>query len=155
MPQKMLTEADVYQYLADNHTGRLATCDAEGQPYIVPLNYIYFNNCIYFHCAHEGKKLDNIKANPKVCFEVSQTDKTYFGDKACQCSTRYTSVIAAGTAQIVSETEEKVAVLNTITMKFANGRPYSVIDATLAATCTVVRIEIETVSGKKNVDPEH
>lgn len=153
MPAKLLTDAEARQYLADNDTGRMATCNLEGQPYIVPLNYIFYKESIYFHCAHEGQKLDNLKANAQVCFEVSHTDKLYFADKACNCGTRYTSVLAFGTARIVTEEAEKVDVLNALTTQFAKGRPYPHIDGKMAATCSVVRIDIDRFSGKKNVDP--
>lgn len=154
MPAKQLTDTEARQYLADNDTGRLATCSPDGHPYIVPINYIFHKESIYFHCAHEGKKLDNLKATPQVCFEVSHTDKLYFADKPCNCGTRYTSVLAFGTANIVADEAEKIDVLNTLTARFAKGRPYSYIDGKLAACCSVVRIKISELSGKKNVDPD-
>ena len=39
-------------------------------PYIVPMDFGYKGNCLYFHCASEGKKLDMIRQNSKVCFEI-------------------------------------------------------------------------------------
>ena len=108
---------------------------------------------MYFHCAHEGKKLDNLNTNPKVCFEVSQTDKSVFGDKPCNCGTRYTSVLVFGRASIVQDAGEKVAVLTALTAKFAMGRPFLAINETMASSCTVVCIEISEIFGKKNVDP--
>lgn len=153
MPAKLLTETEARQYLADNDTGRMATCSPDGQPYIVPLNYIFYKDSVYFHCAHEGMKLDNLKTNSRVCFEVSHTDKLYFADKPCNCGTRYTSVLVFGTACIVDDEAEKIDVLNTLTARFAKGRPYPHIDGKLAASCSVVRISIDRLSGKKNVDP--
>lgn len=51
--------------------GVLSTVDSNGQPYGVPLNYVYKDSAIYFHCAVEGQKLDNIAKNPKVSFCVT------------------------------------------------------------------------------------
>ncbi|MCX7780983.1 MAG: pyridoxamine 5'-phosphate oxidase family protein [Negativicutes bacterium] len=154
MPKKAMTEAEALHFLTGNNTGHLATVDADGTPYIVPLNYIFYNGGIYFHCAHNGKKLDNIKRHDKVCFEVSRTDKTYLGDKPCNCATRYTSIIAQGRAQVVEDKEEKIKALNALTENFATGRLHGQVDETMAATCTVVRIEIASLTGKRNVDPD-
>ncbi len=107
MPQKWFTDNEALDYLARQTDGRLATCDAEGQPYITPLNYVVHDGKVYIHCAHEGKKLTNIANNPKVCFEVSHTDKSIFGATACQCSTRYTSVLVFGVATVVENIQEK------------------------------------------------
>jgi uncharacterized protein len=56
--------------LGVTHIGRLATMDSEGYPYITPVNFVYHEGCVYFHCAPEGEKLDNLIRNPRVCFEV-------------------------------------------------------------------------------------
>ena len=48
----------------------LSTIGDDGYPYGVPLNYTYFDNCICFHCAQEGHKIENINFNNKVSFRV-------------------------------------------------------------------------------------
>lgn len=154
MPAKWLTESEAFQYLAARTEGRLATSDADGQPYIVPLNYIFYRGNIYFHCATKGRKLDNITVNDRVCFEVSQTDKTVFSEKPCGCATRYTSVVVFGKARVVTDDEEKVAALNALADRFAAGRPYTPVDAAMAKSCAVVAVSITAISGKRNVDPE-
>lgn len=153
MPACLLTDNEARQYIADNDTGHLATCGADGQPYVVPLNYIFLNESIYFHCAHEGKKLDNLKTNDKVCFEISHTDKIYLGNTPCKCGTRYTSVLVFGKACIIEDVTEKILVLNELTKKITKGRQYASIDQTMAGSCTVVGIKIDGISGKRNVDP--
>ncbi len=50
--------------------GVLSTVDSDGQPYGIPLSYVYKDDCIYFHCARVGYKLENIKDNPRVSFCV-------------------------------------------------------------------------------------
>ena len=153
MPQKWFMDNEALDYLARQKDGRLATCDAEGQPYITPLNYVVHDGKIYIHCAHEGKKLTNIANNPKVCFEVSHTDKSIFGATACQCSTRYTSVLVFGVATVVENVQEKVAVLNALARCFASGQSFEAINSQAAGSCTVVAIRIDSISGKRNVDP--
>jgi nitroimidazol reductase NimA-like FMN-containing flavoprotein (pyridoxamine 5'-phosphate oxidase superfamily) len=154
MPKKWLSESEAFAYLAGRTEGRLATCDAAGQPYITPLNYVFHRGNIYLHCAPKGHKLDNIAANSRVCFEVSQADKLVFTDKACNCSTRYTSVIVFGKARIVDDAAEKVDALNTLTARFAAGRPFAAADASMVNGCTVVAVSVDKITGKRNVDPD-
>ncbi|MBA7530072.1 hypothetical protein ES705_22275 [subsurface metagenome] len=74
---------------------RLALADRD-EPYIVPINFgIEFTDPLnlYFHCAREGRKLDIIERNHKVCFEVEVDAKLHPGSKACGWSMRYRSVI--------------------------------------------------------------
>ena len=63
MAQEVLTREETIDLLTQETIGHLATFDATGYPYIVPLNYVYYQGKIYFHCAHEGRKLDNLTAN--------------------------------------------------------------------------------------------
>ncbi len=153
MPKKWLSESEAFAYLAARTEGRLATCGADGQPYITPLNYVFHRGNIYFHCAPKGHKLDNIAADSRVCFEVSQSDNLVFSEKVCGCSTRYTSVLVFGKARIVNDADEKIDVLNTLTARFAAGRPFGAVDAAMAESCVVVAVSIDKISGKRNVDP--
>ena len=154
MPKKWLTEAEAREYLAANNEGRLATTGSDGQPYITPLNYIFYEGSIFFHCALKGRKLDNIKENDRVCFEVSRTEKNVFAAETCKCSTRYISVLAFGRARLIDTAADKVRILNAISDKFAAGRPYQPVTAAGAGGCIVVEIVVEEISGKRNVDPQ-
>ena len=61
---------EINRILSAATIGRMATLGADGYPYITPVNYVYTNACIYFHCALKGEKLDNIAREDRVCFEV-------------------------------------------------------------------------------------
>lgn len=154
MPQKQLSDNEAIAFLIGERIGHLATCTAVGTPYITPLNYMYHQGKIYFHCANEGLKLDNIMISNQVCFEVSRVDKSIFGDLACQYSTRYTSVLLFGCAHIVADSSRKTELLNLFTEKFAEGRPFPPITAEAASCVTMVEIVIERMHGKSNVDAE-
>ena len=153
MPQKYLSRQQSFDYLQQGNIGRLATCNLEGQPYITPLHYIYYNEKLYFHCANEGQKLINIAANRKICFEVSHAEKTIFGTKACSCATRYTSVLVFGTAGIVSDNAEKATVLNQLVAHISGDSAYANVTEELAAACSVIAVDIVSISGKENIDP--
>ena len=103
----------------------------------------------------EGRKLDNIAVNSRVCFEVSATAKlTVTNERPCNCSTRYTSVLVFGVARAVSDEAEKTAVLNLLVERYAAGKPFEPVEEKHAANCRVVEIAVEQISGKTNVDPE-
>jgi uncharacterized protein len=98
------------QLLTEGEYGFLATVGTDGQAYGVPLNYVYKNNYLYFHCALEGHKLDNIKANNKVSFCVVGRTKVL----ADQFSTEYESAMAFGTASVVQGNERHEALLSIV-----------------------------------------
>jgi hypothetical protein len=150
-----MSEEDARRFLADKTEGRLATCSKAGQPYITPLNYVYFEGKLYFHCKLAGRKLDNIAENNRVCFEASEVAKITISDgRPCACATRYSSVLAFGTARIISGNAEKTALLNVLVGRYAAGMPFQPVEEKDAASCAVVEIHIEEISGKMNVDPE-
>jgi nitroimidazol reductase NimA-like FMN-containing flavoprotein (pyridoxamine 5'-phosphate oxidase superfamily) len=155
MPILWMTESDACEFLATQAEGRLATCDASGQPFITPINYFYREGKIYFHSKLTGRKLDNIAENNRVCLEVSKVEKlTVTNDRPCACSTRYTSVLAFGVARVIPDGAEKTALLNLLVARYAAGKPFQPVEDCHAAECAVVEIRIDEISGKRNVDPE-
>lgn len=99
--------AEAQELLRRGEYGYLATVDAEGQPYGIPLSYAYQNDSIYFHCAVSGHKLDNLAQNPKVSFCVVGMTKVL----PAQFATAYESVVAFGQASEVKGDERYQALL--------------------------------------------
>ena len=85
---------------------RLAMVDG-GRPYIVPVNYGYREGCLYIHSAPEGTKIDLLRQNPEISFEVEDKIEITKGDRACDWSTRYRSVIGYGKVEILSDESSK------------------------------------------------
>jgi len=155
MPIRWMSNEDARAFLAEQTEGRLATCDSAGQPFITPVNHLYREGNIYFHSKLSGRKLENIAENSRVCFEVSTVEKIIPSlDRPCGCSTRYTSVLAFGLARVLSDSAEKAALLNLLVERYAEGMPYKLVTGKDAAGVAVVEIAVETISGKRNVDPE-
>jgi len=117
-------------------------------PYVVPLNYVYHNGAIYFHCADEGRKIDMLKANPQVCFEVDEDYGIVRSNKPSPHSTHYASVIVFGRAQIVDDLQRKFDALQALLDKYAPGRHYRQMRLNEAKTATVVEIIIDGMTGK-------
>ena len=78
-PNRLTSREDALNILEQGSYGILSTVSIDGQPYGVPVNYVYLKeeNCIFFHCAMIGKKIDNMTANNKVSFTVVLMKRLY------------------------------------------------------------------------------
>jgi nitroimidazol reductase NimA-like FMN-containing flavoprotein (pyridoxamine 5'-phosphate oxidase superfamily) len=85
---------------------RMAMMDGD-LPYIIPFNYGYKEGCLYIHSAPDGKKIDLLRKNKRVCFEVEDTIEITKGELACDWSTRYRSVVGYGNVEILSDEDSK------------------------------------------------
>ncbi|MBN1991283.1 MAG: pyridoxamine 5'-phosphate oxidase family protein [Anaerolineae bacterium] len=117
-------------------------------PYVVPLNYVYHHNAIYFHCANQGRKLEMLKLNPQVCFEVDEQYGIVRSNKPASHGTHYASVIVFGQAQILEDLQQKFEILQVLLDKYAPGRHYRPLRRPEAQEVTVVEIAIEAITGK-------
>ncbi len=117
------------------------------EPYVVPVNFGYEQNALYFHSALEGRKVALIKKSNKVCFEID-TDVEIGKTDSSNCSVRYKSVIGTGRAYILENNEEKARGLKSIMRQCAGGE-YSFSEEKLD-TVLVIRIDIESITGKQS-----
>jgi nitroimidazol reductase NimA-like FMN-containing flavoprotein (pyridoxamine 5'-phosphate oxidase superfamily) len=137
---------EAIRFLAGCEYGVLSTVDNDGQPYGVPLNYAYKDNCIYFHCSLTGHKIDNIDNNPKVSFCAVGDTKVL----PSEFSTEYVSAVVFGVASEVQGTERYNAIV-LLLEKYSpdfmeDGRKYI---EKLDKVTKVIKIEIQHISGKK------
>ncbi len=112
------------------------------EPYVVPMNYGYVLEdgklTIYLHGANRGRKLDLIRANPKVFFEMDCDIVPFEGNIACEYGITYASVMGRGIAEIVEDTEEKKFALSTL-MKTQTGKDFEFEDK-MTKIVTVIKI---------------
>ena len=142
---RAVEEEDALDILKQGEYGVLSTVGPDNQPYGVPVNYCVIDDSIYFHCAIEGRKIDNFTHNPKVSFCVIGNTcvlPSKFG-------TEYESTIVFGLLSEVFNNEKQKA-LEGILHKYSSnyfeeGLKY--IDA-LKEKTRVFRIAIETITGK-------
>ena len=118
----------------------------DGEPYVVPVSFGYDGQCLYFHGAAEGKKMDMLRRNPRVCFEFDIVKQLVEADKACDWGMKYQSVIGFGTAEILENPQEKAAALAVI-MRQYSPREFSFPPQAVDRVC-VVKITIESLTGK-------
>jgi len=130
---------------------RLAMC-RDNQPYLLPLNYGYHQGSIYLHTGRQGLKLDFLRANPRVCFEVSVDVEMVPGPEACAWNCHYLCVLGFGRAVEVTDEAERRLGLMAVTAQYAGPGPHALKEESLARAW-VLRIDIDQLSGKRNPPP--
>lgn len=120
------------------------------EPYVVPMNYGYtFTDgklTVYLHGALKGRKLDVMRANPKVFFEAECDLQAFDGDVACRYGLAYSSIMGKGIAEIVEDVEEKKHGLSVL-MKTQTGKDFTFNDK-LVSVVSVIRIDVSHYTAK-------
>ena len=148
-PKMQITERSALEdILRRGKVLRLAMC-REGRPYLVPLNYGYAGGRIYLHTGHQGLKMDFLRANPRVCFEVSVDVELIPAELACKWSCHYRSIVGHGLASVVQDPDERRLGLLAVTAQYAGDGPHQLAPEAMARAC-VLRIDIEEMTGKQN-----
>ena len=143
-------KTEIEAILREAKVGRLGT-SRDNTPYVVPVSYVYHDDKIIIHGAKQGKKMEDIAANPKVCFQVDISEIIPSNDP-CNYSYRYRSAIANGTAKILEDPKEKLEGLRLLTEKYAPGKGPELTEEHLKKNrnLNVVEITIHEITGKKS-----
>ena len=148
--------AEIQQILDTSKVLRLGLA-VNNEPYIVPMNYGYIMNgeklTLYLHSAMRGKKIDMLRANPRVFFEMDCDLTPFEGTKPCTYGLSYSSVMGRGEAAIVEDVEEKMEAM-TILMKTQTGKDFS-FDEKLVGMVAVIRIDVDRYTAKHRPIPEN
>ena len=128
----------------------------DNEPYVVPMNYGYTKEngklVMYLHSAVRGKKLDMIRINPKVFFEIDCDLVPFESELPCQYGLSYSSVMGKGIARIVDDVEEKKKAMSVL-MKTQTGKDFTFEDR-LVSIVAVIRIDVEAYTAKHRPIPE-
>jgi nitroimidazol reductase NimA-like FMN-containing flavoprotein (pyridoxamine 5'-phosphate oxidase superfamily) len=151
MLKNSLKPEEITELLESRKVGHLATLGEDG-PYAVPINYILMDGKVYLHGRKAGgQKLDNIRANPRICFEVFNEVSYKTGPTACGTGTLYQSAIGRGTAKILPDGDPLIgAALLKFAEKFATHIKDPVIDPAKLAITAVIELTIDRWTGKYN-----
>ena len=148
----------IIEFLSSQQTGRISSIDENGYPQTIPMNFVFINDVVYMHSHIKGEKLENIKRNQKVGFEVDKSLEflpSYFSDPtdASLADTLYISVIIKGNASIVLDREEKTIALNGLMKKYQPEGGYEPIKPEMDVLDEVVVIKIvpESLRGKYKI----
>ena len=155
--ERQITDPQQIQHILDTaKVLHLGLC-ADNEPYVVPMNYGYTLESeklvLYLHSAVQGKKLDMIRANPKVFFELECDLRPFEGRLPCQYGCSYSSVMGRGEARLVGDVEEKKKAMS-ILMKTQTGKDFSFEDP-LVSIVTVIRIDVAEYTAKHRPIPEN
>ncbi len=118
-------------------------------PYVVPVCFGYKDGCIYIHSAGQGRKIEIIRKNNKVCFEVDVDVEPVPGEKACKWTVKYISVIGFGRASLIDGHQEKIDALDII-MGHYSGRDSHDYEPHALDLTAVIKIEIQSMTGKRS-----
>lgn len=140
---------EIEALLAKALAGRLGTCKRD-EPYVVPVCFLHSEDKIYFHSRLQGKKLENMKANPRVCFQVDEYHLVP-SQRPCDFNMHYRSVIIFGRVRFLKDIKEKLEALNAMLDKYDISHSAEPIDEGVVDRVAVGEIAIEEMSGKKNI----
>ncbi|MCF0120301.1 MAG: pyridoxamine 5'-phosphate oxidase family protein [Oscillospiraceae bacterium] len=149
--KQQLSDSETLEILSRGISGVLAVSGDDGYPYTVPLNYVYFNGKIYFHCAKVGHKIDAIVRSDKVSFCVIDR-QDILSEKF---ATLYKSVVAFGRARIIDDADEKRASMDALAEHVT---PMESIEHRNSAIThefdrlNMIGIEIDHITGKQALD---
>lgn len=172
------SRTNLIEFLNAQPVGRIASIDERGYPQIIPMNFVYVESrttitevfpngediphtdfgTIYMHSHPSGEKIENVKRNSKVGFEVDLPvcflPSYYFHPTdASQADTLYISVVIKGNASIVIDLKEKTLALNALMNKYQKEGGYQPVstDMPTVREVTVIRVVPIRMSGKYKI----
>jgi len=145
---RLVTEENAREIIENSDYGMLCTASLSGEPYAVAVSHVLHENSIYFHCAQEGRKIENIRENPQVCISfVKKADVVQE-----HYTVKYQSAVAEGIVTLIEDEAEKLFALKLICQRYSpdmleNHLEY--IQPRIKHTA-IGRIDLTSLSGKAN-----
>lgn len=133
----VLKDTEALEVIKAGKIGRLGCID-QNEPYVVPINYVLDEGSIYSHSL-PGRKIDAMRAHPRVCLQVDQIDD--------EC--RWRSAIAFGNFEEVHLPNQRRAVLTKLLSRFPKLTPVEsmIVQDAAAPDSIVFRIVVDQVTG--------
>ena len=149
MEKNRMSREEAEELLARNDEGVLSTNGGDDYPYGTPVNYIFFGGSLYFHGRNAGEKVENIARDPRVCLTVMESGGYEItGDKACNATTVYESVIVRGRAVPIESEEEKARILRALAEKLVPEKRGAEMPMASVSRTLVYRIDADSITGK-------
>ncbi len=154
--REIISLEQLREILAESIVCRVAFCQ-DNRPYLVPLNFGYHMEengalTLYFHGANAGTKLELLKGNPQVAFEMERYAKIVPHQMACHFSCQFQSIVGTGLASLLEDFEEKKQALNLIMEHYTGQKEFSYPDQ-MVENLAVIQIKVESYTGKQNPIP--
>ena len=152
----LVTDPEQIRHILDSGKVLHLGLSVNDEPYVVPMNYGYTMEdgklVIYLHSAVKGKKLEMIRTNPRVCFNIDCDRMPFEGRVPCQYGMVYSSILGRGTAALVEDPEDKMEAMS-ILMKTQTGKDFT-FNERLVSIVTVIRIDVTEYTAKHRPLPE-
>lgn len=134
---RMLTEAEARNLIVSGKIGRLGCVD-NGEPYVVPVNYVFEDGSIYSHSL-PGRKIDAMRAHPRACLQVDEIENDW----------KWRSVIAYGNFEEIRVPSDRRSVLSKLLARFPLLTPVESLMAQDAGApdSVVFRIVVDRITG--------
>jgi nitroimidazol reductase NimA-like FMN-containing flavoprotein (pyridoxamine 5'-phosphate oxidase superfamily) len=146
---KLITDTKIIEKILNESSICRIGFSVKGEAHIVPVNYGYKDNKIYIHSATGGSKIDFIKENDKVCFEMELEHEIIKGKVACDWTTKYRSIIGYGRISVEDDKLQKAAGLDVIMAKYGGPSKNMYHDKSLDQMVLLI-IEIDSLTGKQS-----
>ena len=130
--------------------GHLGLC-VDGEPYVVPIGFVYHNGCIYFHSYPRGRKVEAMRRNSRVCFQVEEVGRFLPGEAPCKFGVEYRSVIAYGRVRFLEEAEEKLEALRLLLRKYGASEAAEALSEEMLGGVLVGEIRVEEMTGRRRL----
>jgi uncharacterized protein len=130
-----LGEVESRGLLREKLTGRLG-CSDKGNPYVVPVNYLFDGECVYVHSL-PGRKINILRANPNVCLQVDEIEDSY----------NWRSVIAFGHYEEILDVDERERILANLFKRLPHLTPVESLSTNSARQTIVFRLRITEITG--------
>jgi nitroimidazol reductase NimA-like FMN-containing flavoprotein (pyridoxamine 5'-phosphate oxidase superfamily) len=154
--ERQVTDSEQIRHILDTAKVLNLGMSVKDEPYVVPMNYGYTMEngklVIYLHSAVQGRKLEMLKANPRVFFSMDCDRMPFEGRVPCQYGLVYSSIMGRGTATLVEDVEEKKQAM-TLLMKTQTGKDFTFEDR-LVTIVSVIRIDVAEYTAKHRPLPE-
>lgn len=142
------------EILNQSEVCRIALCDGE-KPYLVPMNFAYSENRLYLHSATSGRKINILKENNNICFQMDIKTQMVRSENPCNWGMKYLSVIGSGKAHLIDDILGKKEALDIIMAKYSqksiesDEQLFEYSEQSLN-NVLVIRVEVEEITGKKS-----
>lgn len=140
----------IEEIIAKSNIIRIAINDIDF-PYIVPLNYGYSENTFYFHSANKGKKIELLKQNNNVGFEIDYLNQIVTHEIPCEWTTKYQSIIGTGLIELVSDIDEIIYGLEVI-MKHHGKLSENIYNEANLKNILILKLTPKSLSAKQSGD---
>ena len=152
----LVTDPEQIRHILDSGKVLHLGLSVNDEPYVVPMNYGYTMEdgklVIYLHSAVKGKKLEMVRTNPRVCFNIDCDRMPFEGRVPCQYGMVYSSILGRGTAALVEDPKDKMEAMS-ILMKTQTGKDFT-FNERLVSIVTVIRIDVTEYTAKHRPLPE-